>query len=182
MSEIVGAIFDLFAKFGAGGYGEDLSLGEHMLQSAALAEAEGAPQALIAAALLHDIGYFLHPDSETSVTDGRNIEHESLGAAWLSQAYGADATAPIALHVAAKRYLCAVDPAYHGRLSEASRLTLAAQGGPMNAAECARFKSDPAYDAALTLRRWDDQGKDIDAAPLSLEHFRPVLLATLRAD
>jgi predicted HD phosphohydrolase len=53
---IVSEIFDLFARFGSGGYGEDLSLESHMLQSAALAESLGAPPNLVVAALLHDIG------------------------------------------------------------------------------------------------------------------------------
>jgi gamma-butyrobetaine dioxygenase len=173
-------IFDLFAHFGAGGYGEDLSLQDHMLQSAALALRENAPPPLVIAALLHDIGYFLSPGSETSIEEGRNIEHEAVGAVWLSQAFGPDVTAPVALHVQAKRYLCAVEPGYHARLSEASRLSLATQGGLMQDAEIAQFERDPAFEAALALRRWDDEGKDTSLAPQPLEDFRNILTASIR--
>ena len=38
----------------------------------------------------------------------------------------------VRLHVAAKRYLCATDPTYFGKLSPASVHTLSLQGGPMS--------------------------------------------------
>ncbi len=177
---IVDEIFDLFARFGAGHYGEDLSLERHMLQTAAVARSLGAPDAVIVAALLHDIGYFLHPDSATSIEDGRNIEHEALGAAWLSQAFGPEVTAPIALHVEAKRYLCAVEPGYYEQLSEASRLSLATQGGIMSADEVAVFARNGAVDAALLLRRSDDRGKDVSLDTPPLESYRGLLEAALR--
>ena len=46
----------LYAERGALGYGEGVSQVEHAVQCAALAEEDGAPPSLIAAALLHDIG------------------------------------------------------------------------------------------------------------------------------
>ena len=67
-----------------------------MLQSATVAQSQGAPDAVVVAALLHDIGYFLYPESENSVHEGRNTEHEALGAAWLSRHFGPDVTAPVA--------------------------------------------------------------------------------------
>lgn len=177
---IVDEIFDLFARFGARHYGEELSLERHMLQSAALARALGAPDVVVVAALLHDIGYFLHLDSANSIQEGRNIGHEALGAAWLSQAFGPDVTAPVALHVEAKRYLCAVEPGYFDKLSEASRLSLATQGGIMTADEAAAFARNPALDAALLLRRCDDRGKDVSIETPPLEDYRLMLIAALR--
>ncbi|HWA30682.1 MAG TPA: HD domain-containing protein [Rhizomicrobium sp.] len=175
MTAIVDRIFELFAQHGFRGYGEDLSLEAHMVQSAVLAQQAGAGEALIAAALLHDIGYFLHPDSHDSIAEGRNIDHEALGAAWLSQAFGEEVTAPVALHVEAKRYLCAMEPGYHDRLSEASKLSLATQGGPMGEAEATAFEKHPAFEAALALRRWDDLGKDASLVSPALESFRDLL-------
>ena len=35
------------------------------------------------------------------------------------------------------RYLCAKDPSYHNKLTEASKITLGHQGGPMTPEECA---------------------------------------------
>jgi len=180
VTTIVDEIFGLFARFGGGHYGEDLSLERHMLQSAAQARALGAPDAVVVAALLHDIGYFLHPDSAASIVEGRNIGHEALGAAWLSQAFGSDVTAPIALHVEAKRYLCAVEPDYVDRLSDASRLSLATQGGVMRAGEAAEFARGEGAAAAILLRRCDDDGKDASTATPPLEAYRDVLTAALR--
>ncbi|HEY0104640.1 MAG TPA: HD domain-containing protein [Rhizomicrobium sp.] len=180
MSAAIDSIFELFARFGAGGYGEDLSLERHMLQAAALARASGAADAVVVAALLHDIGYFLVSDGADAIAQGRDIGHEALGAAWLSRAFGPAVTAPVALHVQAKRYLCAVEPDYFDGLSEASRLSLALQGGVMTAAEAAQFAREPAFEAALLLRRCDDRGKDLsrDAPPLG--HYRDLLAAALR--
>ena len=54
---IVPFIADIFRRRGAEEYlGEPVSMAEHMLQGAWLAEQEGAPDELVAAALLHDIG------------------------------------------------------------------------------------------------------------------------------
>ncbi len=151
-----------------------------MLQSAAWARAQGAPDPLVAAALLHDIGYFLEPQSEDSIAEGRDFEHEALGAAWLSRAFGEDVTVPIALHVQAKRYLCAVEPGYYERLSDASKRSLALQGGVMGTDQAERFAQGAAFEAALFLRRCDDRGKDAAFDPAPLEHYRDLLERCLR--
>ena len=180
MTAIISEIFDLFTRFGGGHYGEELSLESHMLQTAALAESLGASAHVVVAALLHDIGYFLRPDSETSIVEGRNIEHEALGAAWLVRWFPEEVTAPVAMHVHAKRYLCAVEPGYFGRLSEASRLSLATQGGVMSEQEAMAFAQKPAFADALTLRRCDDGGKNVSIEPRSLEAYRELLTGSLR--
>ena len=180
MSAIVDDIFALFARHGAEGYGEELSLEQHMLQSAALAESLGAPAPVVAAALLHDIGYFLHAAAGATAEPGQDFAHEALGAAWLSQAFDAEVTAPVALHVEAKRYLCAVEPGYLDRLSEASKISLAVQGGVMNDAEAAAFRAHPAFETALLLRRCDDQGKDASLPVRALERYRELLEACVR--
>jgi predicted HD phosphohydrolase len=180
MTAIISEIIDLFARFGSGGYGEDLSLERHMLQSAAMARSLGASDSVVAAALLHDIGYFLHAGAETSIDEGRNIEHEALGATWLSSAFSAEVTAPIALHVEAKRYLCAVEPDYYDHLSQASRLSLTVQGGVMSPEEAIAFAAHPALEAAVLLRRCDDLGKDVRVPKGAIEDYRELLTATLR--
>jgi gamma-butyrobetaine dioxygenase len=54
----VDIIGELFASEGAADYpGEPVTQAAHMLQAAALAERSGAPSALVAAALLHDVGH-----------------------------------------------------------------------------------------------------------------------------
>ena len=180
MTAIVREIFDLFARFGAGTYGEDLSLERHMLQSAAMAKSMGAPDAVVVAALLHDIGYFLYADSEGALGAGRDFAHEALGAAWLSRAFDEAMTAPIALHVEAKRYLCAVEPGYYDQLSDASRRSLAVQGGVMSQAEAAAFARLPAFEAAVLLRRCDDLGKNAEAPTGGIDHYRGLIESSIR--
>jgi len=176
---VVEEIFDLFARFGSERYGEDLSLAAHMLQSAAHAQALGASGSLVVAALLHDIGYLVLA-REGLGDPGADTRHESVGAAWLSRGFDAEVTRPIALHVRAKQYLCAVEPGYAQRLSAESRRTLALQGGAMSAAEAAAFAADPACAAAVTLRRCDDLGKDANLRTPSLEDWGDLLARRLR--
>ena len=122
-----------------------MSQAEHALQAAELAEREGAPDALVVAALLHDVGHLLDGQDEDLADRGVDGRHEEAGCAWLAAHFGPEVIEPIRLHVAAKRYLCAVDPAYLDGLSPASRLSLSLQGGPMDAEERARFESNPFY-------------------------------------
>ena len=151
-----------------------------MLQTAARAEERGASPALIAAALLHDVGHFLHPKGEAAAEKGFDIGHEALGADWLSAGFGPEITAPIALHVRAKRFLCATEPEYYACLSEASRVSLRAQGGIMNAVEIAEFRREPAIDSAVALRRCDDDGKDLLTATRPLASYRGLLAGLYR--
>ena len=169
----VEAIGELFAGPGARDYlGEPVSIGAHMRQAGALAEAAGAEPALVAAALLHDVG---HLRSETE------DRHGEAGAGWLSQWFSPAVTEPVRLHVAAKRYLCAVDAGYFGLLSAESVRTLSLQGGPMTAAEVAAFGELPHAQDAVAVRRWDDQAKDPESAPPPFAHFAPLLAALVRS-
>src|SRR5262249_10688258 len=131
---------------------------EHALQAAQLAVEAGAPDALIAAALLHDIGHLLGPEDDLA-EQGIDGLHEEQGSRWLVQHFGPEVTEPIHLHVLAKRYLCGSDPAYLASLSPASVRSLELQGGPLHADEMRRFESNPHYAEAVLLRRWDDAAK-----------------------
>jgi phosphonate degradation associated HDIG domain protein len=152
-------------------HGEAVSQAEHALQAANLAETEGAPDSLIIAALLHDVGHLISGHDEDAADHGIDDRHEVAGAAWLSQHLAAEVCAPIRLHVAAKRYLCAMEPAYFAGLSPASRLSLKLQGGPFGANELAAFESNPHHSAAVRLRRWDDAAKVPGLAVPGLEHY-----------
>jgi gamma-butyrobetaine dioxygenase len=149
--------------------GEAVTLAEHMLQAAGLAEAAGAPDSLVAAALLHDIGHVL-------MGTGSGDRHADIGAEWLARWFGQEVTAPVRLHVQAKRYLCSIEPGYQERLSDASRASLLAQGGPMSAEEVRAFERLPHAAAAVQVRRWDEAAKDPTASTPSIEQFRPVLV------
>jgi gamma-butyrobetaine dioxygenase len=170
----------LFAGPGAGDYlGERVTQAQHMCQAGTLAESTGAPDALVAAALLHDVGHFHGEVSGQELMSGTDNRHSDTGAAWLSRWFPAGVTEPIRLHVAAKRYLCAVEPAYLTRLSPASVYTLGVQGGPMDAEQVRSFEAEPHHADAVALRHWDDAAKDPDAVTQPFDHFRGLLSGLL---
>jgi gamma-butyrobetaine dioxygenase len=174
----VRVIADLFASEGAGEYlGEAVTQAEHMLQAAMLAERDGAAGNLVAAALLHDVGHFAEALTGHDLMQGTDTRHGEAGASWLAQWFGEEVTEPVRLHVAAKRYLCAVEPGYTEALSPASVYTLGVQGGPMQGAEVAEFEASRYAQAAVQVRRWDDAAKDPEVEAPPFAHFAPLLRA-----
>ncbi|WP_292230722.1 phosphonate degradation HD-domain oxygenase [Brevundimonas sp.] len=168
-------ITDLFDRHGENRYGEHVNQREHMLQCAKLAEDAGDTPAMIAAALLHDVGQFLEGAGDAAEAHGHDAAHERLGEVFLSQWFPEEVTAPIFLHVAAKRYLCAVEPGYMGDLSGASALSLSLQGGPFDEAECRTFEAHPFFKEAIRLRRYDDAGKQPGMATPDIDHYVAIL-------
>src|SRR5216684_1116208 len=82
----VDEIFTLFSRRGDEAYfGEPVSQTEHALQAAHEAEREGAPDLLVVAALLHDVGHLLHGRAENIADRGVDARHEKVGKAWLSR-------------------------------------------------------------------------------------------------
>lgn len=155
-------VLALYERFGPDPYDEEVSQLDHALQTAALAVADGASEELVAAALLHDLGHLLHlarGGRPATAPDSADLHHEHVGARALAPIFPAAVTGPIALHVQAKRYRCAVDPDHHAHLSEGSRRSLAIQGGPLDAEGIVAFERHPLAPAALRLRAWDDAGK-----------------------
>ncbi len=153
---------------------------QHALQAAHLAQKAGHPDALVAAALLHDIGHMVHDLGENPAERGVDDSHERLGADWLAQYFPPDVTEPVRLHVAAKRYLCTTESDYHEKLSADSVRSLALQGGTMNAEEVSAFEATPGAQDAVILRRLDEAAKDADAVTPSFADFLPILMKTAR--
>ena len=173
----VDEVIELVRTWGVENYDESVTQLDHALQTAALAVAEGAGDALVAAALLHDVGHLLEL-REGGVGDGdveHDLAHETRGAAWLSTVFPVDVTEPIASHVAAKRYRCAVDSQYAADLSPGSTASLVRQGGPMTADEVTVFERNRTNLDAVKLRGWDDDGKvdGLDIVPL--DAYEPML-------
>jgi phosphonate degradation associated HDIG domain protein len=160
----VSSIFDIVAALleqrgGSAYFGEPVTQKEHALQCAWMAEQEGAEDALVVAALLHDIGHLLNGGPENVADADADRRHEAAGEQWLASFFGPQVTEPVRLHVAAKRYLCAVDPDYVASLSEASKQSLELQGGPLTEGAIAAFAELPYAEDAVRLRRWDDRAK-----------------------
>ena len=171
----VDEIFEAFDRCGADRYGEDITQLEHALQCAHLAAQDGAGDSLIAAALLHDYGHFFEGRGDAAERDGADAHHEAHGATLLRRWFGPEVTTPIALHVAAKRHLCAVEPGYEAALSDASKLSLKLQGGAFTAEQARKFEAAPFAVDAMRLRRWDDAGKVVGAVIPPLASYADLL-------
>jgi phosphonate degradation associated HDIG domain protein len=173
---IVAFLGDIVQRRGADSYlGEPVTIGQHMLQAAHLAESEEAGDDLVAAALLHDIGHYTGEFGEDYIEQGIDNRHDEAGAQVLERFFPPLVTECVRLHVAAKRFLCATEPDYFGRLSDASVKTLALQGGPMNAEEAAGFRRNPHFAEAVRVRLWDEAAKAPDMAVPGFEHYAALL-------
>ena len=179
--QVVDELLGLFAAHGDQRYDEVVTQAEHALQCAALAESDGAAPALVAAALLHDVGHLLLADErDRGEGRSRDLHHEAVAGRWLRRHFADDVVEPVVLHVRAKRYLCAVDPGYHDTLSPASVRSLELQGGPLDAEAVAAFEALPDADDAARLRRWDDAAKVPGAHTPDLNEYRELLLNLAR--
>jgi [1-hydroxy-2-(trimethylamino)ethyl]phosphonate dioxygenase len=144
---------------------------QHALQAAQQAETDGCTPATVLASLLHDVGHMIHELGEDPASRGIDDVHEELGAAWLAKHFTPDVVQPVRLHVAAKRYLCATESDYFGKLSADSVRSLNLQGGLMSADEVAAFQKLPYYAEAVRLRRYDEGAKDPHASTADFDHF-----------
>jgi gamma-butyrobetaine dioxygenase len=187
--DVIGMLFAVLERNRGLRYGEqDVGMVDHMLQTAALAQAAGAADALVAAALFHDIGHFGTdipdggPDARHTVMLEQRIDraHEAAGARLLEGYFGPAVTEPVRLHVAAKRYLSALDAGYADTLAPAARHTLTLQGGSFTGDECRAFDRQPGSADALALRRFDDRAVVPGVQTPVLAHYRPLLESLLQ--
>ena len=175
-TNIVDFIGSIFEKRGDEEYlGEPVTMGQHMLQGATMAEKSREPDEIIIGTLLHDIGHFTSEFGTFSMEDTEDRYHEDAGAAVLEQFFPKIITDCCRHHVAAKRYLCATDPEYFQKLSTASIHSLNLQGGPMSEAELKDFEKNPNLKKILKVRLYDDAGKIPDMITPSFWHFAPLV-------
>ncbi|MEC8128019.1 MAG: HD domain-containing protein [Pseudomonadota bacterium] len=180
--QVIATIVDIFASHGDEEYlGEPVTMSEHMLQAAHFAAEAGAGEDAIIAALVHDIGHFTSEHGSFTMEDTNDKFHEDAGAQVLDGVFPEIVVEAVKHHVAAKRYLCAVDHDYRGGLSPASVHSLMLQGGPMSKAEQASFEENPHLDQILLVRRCDDKGKvpGLDVPPL--DHYLPMMRRVLES-
>ena len=159
--------------------GEPVTQLQHALQSAALAQGEGADDELVTAALLHDLGHLVHglddgaaPDArDTPTLHGIDDLHQFIAIPFLRGLFPARVLGAIQGHVDAKRYLCATRPGYLEVLSADSKRSLQLQGGVFDSAQAEAFIARPGALEAVRLRLWDDLAKSADAVTPPLAHF-----------
>ena len=175
-TNIVDFIGSIFEKRGDEEYlGEPVTMGQHMLQGATMAEKSRESDEIIIGTLLHDIGHFTSEFGTFSMEDTEDRYHEDAGAAVLEEFFPKVITDCCRHHVAAKRYLCATDPEYFQKLSTASIHSLNLQGGPMSEAELKDFEKNPNLKKILKVRLYDDAGKIPDMITPSFWHFAPLV-------
>ena len=171
---IVEFLASIFERRGSEEYlGEPVTMGEHMLQGATIAEQNGQPDEIVVGALLHDIGHFTSEFGTFSMDDTKDRHHEDAGAEVLERFFPTVVTDCCRYHVAAKRYLCATKPSYFDRLSEASVHSLNLQGGPMNDEEVAEFEKNPNLKEIIAVRYLDEAGKIEGMNTPDFRHFAP---------
>ncbi|MEM1363774.1 MAG: HD domain-containing protein [Pseudomonadota bacterium] len=171
---IVDFLASIFERRGSEEYlGEPVTMGEHMLQGATIAEQNGQPDEIIVGALLHDIGHFTSEFGTFTMDDTEDRHHEDAGAEVLERFLPRVVTDCCRYHVAAKRYLCATKPTYYDRLSEASVHSLNLQGGPMSAEEVAAFERNPNLKEIIAVRYLDEAGKIAGMDTPDFRHFAP---------
>jgi phosphonate degradation associated HDIG domain protein len=173
---IVPFLADIFARRGDEEYlGEPVTMAQHMLQGATLAERQGLPEEVIVAALLHDIGHFTSEFGTYHPDDTEDRHHEDAGAEVLAPFFPSLVIDCVRYHVAAKRYLCATRPDYLARLSDASRHTLELQGGPMTPAEAQTFEANPNIERIVQVRYLDERAKDPHLVTPGFGYFAPMV-------
>ena len=167
--QAIAQVFGLYEQHGMADYiGERVSQIEHMSQAAQLAMAEGFDDEVVLAAFFHDIGHLCGQGAADMGGYGV-VSHERLGADYLRRAGFSERLARLVeYHVQAKRYLTFSQPDYYAQLSEASRRTLAYQGGVMSAVEARVFEQDPLCAVSVRLRYWDEQAKQANVPLLDL--------------
>ncbi|MEM8775520.1 MAG: HD domain-containing protein [Pseudomonadota bacterium] len=179
---IVDFIASIFERCGDEEYlGEPVTMAQHMLQGATIAERGGQSEEIIVAALLHDIGHFTSEFGTFSMEDTEDRFHEEAGAEVLEQFFPSIVTDCVRYHVAAKRYLCATRPEYFAKLSEASVHSLNLQGGPMDDAEVAEFEQNKNLKDIVAVRYLDDAGKHPDMETPDFDHFAPMVQSVVDA-
>lgn len=151
----------------------------HALQTAARARQAGACDALITAALLHDIG---HLASDDAAPDEAPDDHAEFGAGMLAGLFPPIVTEPIRLHGQAGRYLAATQPFGAEVFVSGGCHHPLFQAEPMAQAERLRFMTHRHAGHALRLSHWDQaEGGPIDARRL-VDPLRRIAQRCLRDD
>ena len=158
--------------------GEKVTMTEHMIQSAMLAEKNKCSSSLICASLLHDYGHFILDNPDQLVNKKKDGKHEELAYIYLKKYFKKKVVEPIKIHVKAKRYL-ARNQKYYNILSQASKASLHLQGGVMNEEEAKKFEKEKFFDDAIKLRKFDEAAKKTDIKIKDIDNYKNLLNSNL---
>ena len=158
--------------------GEKVTMSEHMIQTAMLAERNNSSSNLICSSLLHDYGHFILEKPDDLVSKNKDGKHENVGYEFLKNYFVKDVLGPIRYHVKAKRYL-AREEKYYELLSEASRTSLKLQDGIMNDEEAKEFESNEFFENSIKLRKFDELGKQPEQKIKSINDYKNLLTSKL---
>ena len=158
--------------------GEKVTMTEHMIQSAMLAEKNKSSSSLICASLLHDYGHFILDDPDKLVNQKEDGKHEDVAYRYLKKYFKKNVVEPIRIHVKAKRYL-ARNQKYYRILSQASKVSLHLQGGVMNDEEVEEFEKEKFFDDAIKLRKFDEAAKKTGVKMKDINNYKNLLSSNL---
>ena len=158
--------------------GEEVTITEHMIQTAMLAEKTNCSSNLICSSLLHDYGHFILENPDDLINKKKDGKHEDIGYEFLKKYFVKDVVKPIKYHVKAKRYLVR-NKKYYQILSEASKVSLKLQGGIMNDKEAKEFESNEFFESSIKLRKFDEEAKKAGLKIKSINEYKNLLLSKL---
>jgi len=158
--------------------GEKVTMTEHMIQSAMLAEKNNCSSSLICASLLHDYGHFILDNPDKLVNQKKDGKHEDVAYRYLKKFFKKNVVEPIRIHVKAKRYL-ARNQKYYRVLSQASKVSLHLQGGVMNEEEVEEFEKEKFFDDAIKLRKFDEAAKKTGVKMKDINNYKSLLSSNL---
>ena len=158
--------------------GEKVTMSEHMIQTAMLAEKAKCKDELICSCLLHDYGHFILENPDELVKLKVDGHHENIGYEYLKVFFNKEVVQPIKHHVTAKRYL-ARNNEYFALLSEASKTSLKLQGGVLNDEESSKFESQEYFKPSILLRKFDEAAKKTDIKMKSIHDYQKLLTSKL---
>ena len=158
--------------------GEKVTISEHMIQSAMIAENSKSSSNLICSCLLHDYGHFILEDPDELVRKKIDGKHEDIGYEYLKKFFNKEVVEPIKYHVLAKRYL-AREKKYFNSLSEASKISLKLQGGILNKNESKEFEKKDFFKNSIKLRKFDEVAKRTDIKMKSIIDYKNLLSSQL---
>ena len=158
--------------------GEKVTITEHMIQTAMIAEKNKCSSSLICSSLLHDYGHFILENPDDLVNKNKDGKHEDVGFKFLKKYFVEDVVMPIKHHVKAKRYL-ARNKNYYQILSEASKTSLKLQGGVMTEEEAKEFETNKFFENSIKLRKFDEIAKKTGQKNKSIKEYKKLLISKL---